>query len=167
VTPTVDPSTWFEAVQAADGGFPSAAGYDADPNSTALVIDALVATGIDPASSRFVEGGNTPFDSLGSFRFGCAAPVADRGAYWIAPFNAGDPIVPNFLATVQALPAATSVGLIVTGPATFGSDPAAECTTTTTTTTVADPSTTTVPGSPSTTVPTPARPEGRQIRFTG
>ncbi len=137
---TVDPTTWFDSIQNPDGGFPFSAGFSSDPNSTALVVQALLALGVDPEAGVFVAGSPSPFAALESFRLGCSAAAADRGAYW-ASF---DPQNPNALATVQALPAAARATLIVDGPATFGPDPAAECPAPTTTTTAPPTTTTTV-----------------------
>ncbi len=165
-SPAVDPVAWFESLQAADGGFPYAAGSDPDPNSTALVIDALLALGVDPASGTFASGTPSPIEALDAFRFDCEADEADRGAYWITPFDPADPIAANFLATVQALPAAAGRGLLVTGPAEWGTAAADECALPTTTSTSTP--TTTAPGPvPSADDPSAGGLQGRPIAFAG
>jgi len=168
VAPTVDPLPWFQSLQGSSGGFPYAAGSDPDPNSTALVIDALLALGVDPASGAFASGAPSPLAALGAFRFGCDAAAADRGSYWIPPFDPADPITPNFLATVQALPAASGRGLLVTGPAEWGTPAASECSASTPTTTTTTTTTTVSPtdggGSPA---GAGAGLAGRPIRFAG
>ena len=42
---------WLHTQQNADGGFPYQAGSGSDPDSTALVLQAIVATGADPAAA--------------------------------------------------------------------------------------------------------------------
>ena len=89
--------THFEGQQNDDGGFPyinpSAYGTDSDANSTAVVLQALIAAGEDPAT--WVKGeANTPLTALAGFQ-------NDDGSFaWQLIFPD-----PNFLATVQAVPA--------------------------------------------------------------
>jgi hypothetical protein len=89
---------YLHGIQNEDGGFPyqkpSDFGSDTDANSTAYVIQALIATGNDPASGDWTVGGNAPLTAL-------AALQLESGAFaWQAA-------VPdeNFLATAQAIPA--------------------------------------------------------------
>jgi prenyltransferase beta subunit len=88
---------YYRSIQNTDGGWPyqspSSFGTDTDANSTALVIQALIAAGQDLASWTTDEGGD-PISILEAFQ-------NDSGAFaWQAA-------VPddNLLATVQALPA--------------------------------------------------------------
>ncbi len=74
-----------------------------DPDSTALVIQALVALGQSPASPAFVTGGGDPVSSLLSFQLG-AGP--GRGALAFPP----DP-GPDLLATYEGVPALAGVAL--------------------------------------------------------
>lgn len=89
--------THFEGQQNDDGGFPyinpSEYGTDSDANSTAVVLQALIAAGQDPET--WVKGeGNTPVTALAAFQ-------NDDGSFaWQLAFPD-----PNFLATVQAVPA--------------------------------------------------------------
>lgn len=87
---------YLESQQNADGGFPysksSSFGTDTDANSTANVIQALVAAGVDPRSLK--PGASDPIDALlalqnpsGAFRYQAAQPDD------------------NDLATAQAIPA--------------------------------------------------------------
>lgn len=87
---------YLRSQQNADGGFPysksSSFGADSDANSTANVIQALVAAGTDPRSLK--PGASDPIDALlalqnanGAFRYQAAAPDD------------------NDLATAQAIPA--------------------------------------------------------------
>jgi len=91
--------SYYQGVQNDDGGWPyqnpSEFGTSTDANSTAVVIQALLAAGQDPAGSGWTTAeGNTPGTALESFQ-------NESGAFaWQAA-------VPddNLLATVQALPA--------------------------------------------------------------
>ena len=75
---------WLHAQQNTDGGFPYQAGSGSDPDSTALVLQAIVATGADPAGASWTKGGHTPLQELtstqgaaGGYTFpGNAAPDA-------------------------------------------------------------------------------------------
>lgn len=88
---------YLRGLQNEDGGFPyqkpSDFGTDTDANSTAAVIQALAAAGIDPASVA-AAGGASPLDAL-------AALQKENGAFQWQAAVADD----NFLATVQAIPA--------------------------------------------------------------
>jgi hypothetical protein len=87
----------FQGQQNDDGGFPyinpSPYGTDSDANSTAVVLQALIAAGQEPAT--WVRGeANTPITALAAFQ-------NDDGSFaWQLAFPD-----PNFLATVQAVPA--------------------------------------------------------------
>ena len=89
---------YLRGIQNKDGGFPyqkpSAFGADTDANSTAYVVQAIIATGNDPAGADWAVEGNTPLSAL-------AAHQLKSGAFaWqIATPDA------NFLATAQAIPA--------------------------------------------------------------
>ncbi len=89
--------------QSSDGGFPfvAAGGQSSDPDSTALVVQMLVALGSSPKSKTWAVSGGTPLSALASYQLGCSDEAASRGAF----FFPGDRS-PNTLATVQAVPAA-------------------------------------------------------------
>ncbi len=110
----------FTTQQNDDGGFPYIApspyGTDSDANSTAVVLQALIAAGQDPAT--WVKGdGNTPLSALAGFQ-------NDDGSFaWQLAFPDA-----NFLATVQAIPAllgqpypiaTTTVGEVTAMPVTL------------------------------------------------
>lgn len=146
---------WLDTVQRPDGGWEQLAGYGTDPNSTALVIQALLAAGADD-DERFADRSASPLGALLSFQLGCDVPEADRGAFTFP--NSND--APNGFATAQAVPAAAGVpvlfepGEIATGVPTLDCTPPTSTTTTTvpsTTSTVVAPTSTTVPAGPSTT----------------
>jgi hypothetical protein len=95
---------WLHTQQDADGGFPYQAGAGTDPDSTALVLQALLAGGQNPAAPTWAPGGHSPLaeliatqDSDGGFTFpGKTAPdpfttaqvppALDRASY---PLNCG------------------------------------------------------------------------------
>lgn len=87
---------YFGSQQNTDGGFPysksSPYGSDSDANSTANVMQALVALGVDPATLQ--QGGNTPLTALVQFQ-------NDNGALRYQAALPDD----NALATAQAVPA--------------------------------------------------------------
>jgi hypothetical protein len=109
---------YLHNIQNEDGGFPyqkpSDFGSDTDANSTAYVIQALIATGNDPSSADWEVGGSAPAAAL-------VALQLESGAFaWQAS-------VPddNFLATVQAVPPLAGVAFLdVTGSMHVG-EPAA------------------------------------------
>ncbi len=57
---------WLATQQDADGGFPYQSGDGSDPDSTALVIQAIIATGGDPSGAAWSKGGKTPLGHLTS-----------------------------------------------------------------------------------------------------
>lgn len=98
----------LDNVQSANGGFPfiAAPNQTADPNSTALVIQAILGEGGTPSGTRWVKGTNTPFTALASYQIGCNQP--DYGAFFFPPNTSA-----NTFATVQAVPAMASKTLPV------------------------------------------------------
>lgn len=135
IEPTHDVLAYFDSTQGADGGWSFTGTGASDPNSTGEVISTLIALNAS-ADARFLDRAASPATALDSFRFGCDAAGADRGAYWYPPFPVDAPRTPDTLATVQAMPAAAGKSLIVSGPATLSTktpvDPCAPPTTTTT-----------------------------------
>ncbi len=104
-------------------------GVPDDPNSTALVVQAIVAAGDSPSGGRWVEGTHTALSALLAFQIGCDAAAADRGAFI---FPGGDG--PNALASEQGVWGA-SLHAFPLGAVSFGAtpDPCAPPTSTTTT----------------------------------
>lgn len=85
---SVDAALGFlDAAQTASGGFPfiPPAGDevgDADPTSTALSLQAIVAAGGSPFTARWTtESGGNPVSALVGDELACGAPVGDRGAF--------------------------------------------------------------------------------------
>ncbi|MHA1570871.1 MAG: prenyltransferase/squalene oxidase repeat-containing protein, partial [Alphaproteobacteria bacterium] len=93
----LDAIGYYLTQQNDDGGFPftkpSEYGTDSDANSTAYVIQGLLAIGQDPLSNVWTKSGGNPFDKLLSFQL-------PNGAFEWQPGN-GE----SLLATVQAVPA--------------------------------------------------------------
>jgi hypothetical protein len=89
---------YLRSLQNDDGGFPyqkpSDFGTDTDANSTAYVIQALIATGHDPNGEDWAVNGATPVEAL-------AALQQDSGAFVWQAAVPGE----NYLATAQAIPA--------------------------------------------------------------
>lgn len=92
-----DGLTFLATAQNGDGGFTydpaSPFGTDSDANSTAYVVQALIAAGEDPYAVRWTQGGNTAIDYL------LARQLPDGSLEWQAGTGA------NQLATQQAIPA--------------------------------------------------------------
>ncbi|WP_018539162.1 MULTISPECIES: prenyltransferase/squalene oxidase repeat-containing protein [unclassified Streptomyces] len=104
--------TWLKSVQHEDGGWSSMPGGQggeaSDANSTAVVIGALAAAGEKPESVT-AKGGKSPYDALLSFRLGCDAKEAERGAFTFQLKNAA----PNADATAAAVTGALGKGFVV------------------------------------------------------
>ncbi len=112
---------WLATQQDGDGGFPYQAGAGSDPDSTGLVVQAIVATGDDPYAAAWTVGGGTPLGFLE------ATQDADGG--WTFPGGAGpDPFttseVPLALERL-AFPVAFASREWYTPGAALGSSPAA------------------------------------------
>src|SRR4029079_10334584 len=106
---------FLAAAESATGGFAFIPGGDADPNSTALVIQAIAAGGEDPTAGRWVKGSATPITSLLAGQLGCAAPAADVGAL-TSPFSGGSS---DSFATIQGVWGLQGAAFPLGGPVTF------------------------------------------------
>jgi hypothetical protein len=87
---------FFDDAQQPDGGFvydPATPEYGSDANSTAYVVQALVAAGEDPAGERWSAAGATPYDFLLSLQ------QPDGSFVW----QPGTPA--NLVTTAQVVPA--------------------------------------------------------------
>jgi len=91
----------LKAAQSSDGGWPFVAAKNqaSDPDSTALVIQALVAEKTSPTLAKWKKGTASPYAALGSYQLDCTNP--DFGAFWFP----GQPTTANVFATVQSVPA--------------------------------------------------------------
>jgi hypothetical protein len=99
VTPAHDPTEFFAKAQNADGGFAFVVGLGSDANSTGFVVQALLALGEDLGDWTAAKG--TPYSYLLSLQVQ-NPPAANAGAF---AFQGGATLVPNALATTQAVPA--------------------------------------------------------------
>ncbi len=97
-TPSFDALAWLARTQNPDGSFGFFVGNDGDPDSTALVIQAIVAGGESPTAGRWLKGSDDPMTALLSYQLGCDAPAADIGAFSF-PGSGG---APSAIATEQA-----------------------------------------------------------------
>lgn len=100
VTAPIAPAVAFlHAAQATSGsstaGFPWFAGGDADANSTALVMQAVLAAGQDPSGPSWSVGGRTPFDALVGWQLGAPDDGALEASW--------SPGVPSLLSTYQGM----------------------------------------------------------------
>jgi hypothetical protein len=97
VTPPVDPTAWFDAVRAADGGWSlySTPAGTSDANSTGLVLQALVALHgeLDQPGVR----------ALLALQVSCASGAADRGGFAFQPDPTDQSLTADVMATTQAL----------------------------------------------------------------
>ena len=84
---------WLHTQQDSDGGFPYQAGAGSDPDSTALVLQALLATGQNPDASSWSPGGHNPLADL--------IATQDAAGGYTFPGNSG----PDAFTTVQVPPA--------------------------------------------------------------
>ncbi len=158
-TPVHDTEAWLKSKQFADGW-----GYDGfstggDPNSTAIVVQAIIALGGDPASAAWSVGGTSARAALLGFQLGCDRPATDQGALFYDFGGPNDRTTPNFLATVGAVAALAGKAIPFSQPEGAPEDVPAFCEPGATTTTTAPATTTTAPGATSTTaVPTTVPP---------
>jgi hypothetical protein len=90
---------WLQQAQNPTGGWGFLPGLDDDPNSTALVAQAIVADGQQPSAAPWVRDVGDPLAALLAFQLGCDVDVADRGAFTFP----GTDGAPNLLATEQAV----------------------------------------------------------------
>ena len=116
--PAADALGWLSRAQNPSGGWGFLPGMADDPNSTALVIQAIVAGGQSPTAGVWVQGTNTALSALLAFQLGCDAPAANRGAF-IYPGGGG---TPDVLATQQGTWGASQHAFPL-GPVTFGPTP--------------------------------------------
>ena len=137
-----------------DGSFGYTAWGSKSGESTAQVILALCALGIDPTDARFVKNGKTPVDALKTY-------ISENGGAWYLDYQSGKP-VENALSTYQVLMGLEAYDRFVSGAPsiyTYDEKPQAPETTKPTTT----PETT----APQTTEPATENKENVEIPKTG
>ncbi|MDF9812895.1 prenyltransferase/squalene oxidase repeat-containing protein [Streptomyces sp. SPB162] len=106
---------WLTSVRNKDGGWSYNPGGASDPDSTGVVIGALVAVKQDVQASQ---------DSLKAFQFGCDAKPADRGAFGY-PMNGKLSV--SAKATADAVRGARGAGFVVTAPTANTAAKAPDC----------------------------------------
>ncbi|SEM13945.1 prenyltransferase/squalene oxidase repeat-containing protein [Streptacidiphilus jiangxiensis] len=89
---------WYKNVQNKDGGWSYNPGTASDANSTSLVVSALAAAKVDPAS--VAKDGKSAVQGLAAFQLGCSTPAAQQGAYAYQPDKSGK-LAANGLASAQ------------------------------------------------------------------
>jgi hypothetical protein len=98
--------TWLHSLQNTDGGF-SFQGGGSDPDSTALVLQAIIASGGSPAGAAWTVNGNTPASEL--------VATQDPSGGYTFPGNAG----PDAFTTAQVPPALDGVAYPVPSASTL------------------------------------------------
>ncbi len=103
--------SFLTAAQPADGGWSFSPNTTAnpetsDPDSTSLVIQALLALGQSPSSPTFQQGANTPLTALLAFQ---VTSGPDLGAFFFP--GVGSATTGNLLATNQVVPALAGLTL--------------------------------------------------------
>ena len=88
--PVADALGWLDGMQdttagASVGGFGQRPGDTSDPNSTALVIQAIVSAGQSPTDAGWTTGGGNPLSSLESW----IVPSGDEAGALASPYSAG------------------------------------------------------------------------------
>jgi hypothetical protein len=104
----IDPLTYLAGVQEADGGWGYQAGGGSDPNSTGLVIQALVARG--ESLDAWGDPGTRPMDSLLSWVVPCGQP--DEGAFSSAFSDGAGDVFASFDAIPGAAGATLPLGTV-------------------------------------------------------
>ncbi|MET8554731.1 prenyltransferase/squalene oxidase repeat-containing protein [Streptomyces sp. NPDC004959] len=107
---------WLKSVQNKDGGWGYTAGSPSDANSTSVVLGALRALGVRPAS--VTKGGKSAEDGLLSLALKCGAkqsPGKAGSAFAFQPEKDGS-LVANADATAAAVTAGYGAGFVVVAP---------------------------------------------------
>jgi hypothetical protein len=106
-------SAWIQTLQSPGspgaGGFGQWIGDPADPNSTAVAIQAIVATGGDPAALPWSSGGSSPMTSLESW----IIASGDEAGAFASPYSSG---YADLFATFQGVWGLTLAALPFTEP---------------------------------------------------
>jgi len=99
--------TWLRSWQNKDGGWGYTPGGPSDANSTAVVIGALSASGLDPEKD-VLRNGNSPYDAL----LDLALPCAEGGGFAYQPDKKGKLAV-NADATAAAVVGAAGLNMVM------------------------------------------------------
>lgn len=124
MSPKVNPISFLKGSQYPTGGFAIYGGTSSfqapDPDSTAVVAQALVALG---DLSSVTKDGKTVERGLARYHLGCGAPSSERGAYRY-PGESGV----SLYATIQAIPAASRRAFPISPGTTSSALPTMSCT---------------------------------------
>ena len=108
--PLRDAVGYLAGAQLPDAGFTSeltgpaaSSGAQSDANSTGVVLQGLVAAGVDPSQPPFLRGSATPYSDLEAFQVPQDGDPSQRGAYDFLQPAPGDTPQANDLATFQAV----------------------------------------------------------------
>jgi hypothetical protein len=112
VTVHAESVDWLARAQTADGGWPYQKGDAFDANSTATVIQALLALGLNPTGSRFDQGSQNVVAALLSMQ---VKSGTGKGGIAYQP-NPDGSLTADVLATVQAIPALEGVTMAREAP---------------------------------------------------
>ena len=117
------PVLFFSKSQETDGSFGyygvAGDGQQGDPDSTGLVIQALIA--LHAINDRqFVRNTVTPERSLENFQYGCDAPLSERGEF---AYDGA----PSQFATLQAVPAVAGVAFPISPRKLSAAEPRLSC----------------------------------------
>jgi hypothetical protein len=102
--------SFIHSAQNSDGGWGYQPTNSSDPDSTGLVIQALLALGQSPTGATYTVNGQTPVTVLLSFQI---TTGADTGAFY---FPGGGTTTGNVLATYQSTPALANVSFPFAAP---------------------------------------------------
>jgi hypothetical protein len=116
---------WLVDQQRSSGGWEYSAGWGADTNSTGLVVQALIAMRIKPAT--VTTKGNSPLDFLRRMQLDCGS--ADRAGRGALDYQPQTPLLPNDFATAQATAALARSSLPVKPTKTSADRPRFDCAT--------------------------------------
>ena len=117
-----DAINWLIGQQTSSGGWEYNAGFGPNSNTTGLVIQAMIAMGIKPATVKTQATGP---QFLRSLQLGCSTDVAaERGAL---DYVKNTPLAPNDYATAQATQALAGATLPVEPATTDSALPALTC----------------------------------------
>jgi hypothetical protein len=112
VTITSRTILWLAGAQTANGGWPYQKGDAFDADSTATVIQALLADRLNPTGTRFNKGSKDVVAALLSLQ---VKSGSGRGGVAFQP-NPDGTLTANVLATVQAIPALEGVTIVREAP---------------------------------------------------
>jgi hypothetical protein len=116
-----DAMRWLLKQQTRSGGWEFSAGFGPNANTTGLVVQAMIARGIDPTT---VKTRRTGLGFLRSLQLACTAEAEDRGAL---DYQKQSPLVANDYATAQATQALAGSSLPVEPGTSDNTLPALTC----------------------------------------